>query len=203
MTGVKGKIVHELRELVPVTLFFLIGFLMLALTQRILLAEHGVHAGTFAAAAVGALVVAKVVVIADHLPLINRFPNRPLIYNVVWKTSVYFAASFAVRYAEHVVRIWRRTGSFGQANRALFDEIVWPHFWCVQMWLLVLLLVYCTGRELIEAVGRERVFAMFFGGSGYARFPGPGVSHATQSPGQPSRPSAPVRTGQSPDKELT
>ena len=42
------------------------------------------------------------------------------------------------------------------------DEIVWPHFWGVQLWLLVLLLVYCAIRELVRALGRERVTQMFF-----------------------------------------
>lgn len=47
-------------------------------------------------------------------------------------------------------------------NRRLYDEIVWPHFWGVQLWLLVLLLVYCALRELVHALGRERILKMFF-----------------------------------------
>lgn len=162
MSGIRGKVLHELRELVPVTLFFLVAFLLLALTQMLLLEEHGIRVVTFFAAAVGALVVAKVVVITDHLPWINRFPHRPLIYNVLWKTAIYFVASLVVRYAEHLIHFWRRMGSLAEANRQLFQEIVWPHFWCVQMWLLVLLLLYCSLRELIRAIGRERVVGMFF-----------------------------------------
>ncbi len=34
------------------------------------------------------------------LPLMNRFPNKPLIYNVLWKTTVYFVATYFVRYLE-------------------------------------------------------------------------------------------------------
>jgi len=32
----------------------------------------------------------------------------------------------------------------------------------VQLWLLILLLVYCAFRELVLALGRERIIAMFF-----------------------------------------
>jgi len=162
MSGIRGKVLHELGELVPVTLFFLVAFLLLALTQMLLLEVHGIRVVTFFAAAVGALVVAKVVVITDHLPWINRFPDRPLIYNVLWKTAIYFVASLVVRYAEHLIHFWRRMGSLAEGNRQLFQEVVWPHFWCVQMWLLVLLLLYCSLRELIRAVGRERVVGIFF-----------------------------------------
>ena len=88
--------------------------------------------------------------------------KKPLIYNVAWKTAIYFAASLAVRYGEHLIHFWRRSGDLATANRRLINEIVWPHFWGVQLWLLVLLLVYCTFRELVRALGRERVIQMFF-----------------------------------------
>jgi hypothetical protein len=32
----------------------------------------------------------------------------------------------------------------------------------VQLWLFILLLVYCTFRELVRTLGRQRVIAMFF-----------------------------------------
>lgn len=162
MSSLRHKLKHEARELIPVTLFFLVAFELLALTQALMLEQYGIKVTTFAAAAVGALIVAKVVVIADHLWFLNRFPEKPLIYNVVWKTGIYFVASIGVRYVEHVIRFWRKAGSFSAANRQLFDEIVWPHVLCVQVWLLVLLLVFCSLREYIRAVGRERVINLFF-----------------------------------------
>lgn len=162
MSGVGDMLVREMRELIPVTLYFLAGFFMLSVTQTLLLAEHGIRATSFAAAALGALVVAKVLVIADHLPWINRFSDKPLIYGVLWKAAIYFLASLVVRYAEHIIGFWRQTGGFVEANRHFFDEIIWPHFWCVQMWLLLLLFVFCLLRVLIRAIGRERMIAMFF-----------------------------------------
>jgi hypothetical protein len=162
MSTVAHKVKHELRELIPVTVFFLVSFQLLALTQALMLEEYGIRATAFLGAAIAALVVAKVVVIADHLPLVNRFPDKPLMYNVLWKTAIYFVASLAVRYAEHVIHFWRQTGDFATANRRLADEVVWPHFLAVQLWLLILLLVYCALRELVRALGRERVMQMFF-----------------------------------------
>jgi hypothetical protein len=45
--------------------------------------------------AIAALILGKAVLIADMLPLINRYPKEPLIYNVTWKTMIYLAiASF-------------------------------------------------------------------------------------------------------------
>src|SRR5687767_2958782 len=125
----REKVRHQLNELIPVTLFFVVAFQLLAVTHSLMLEQYGIRTTDFLAALVGALVVAKVVVLADHLPFVNRFPDKPLMYNVVWKTAIYFAASLLVRYAEHIIHFWRQTRGFASANRRLFDEIVWPHFW--------------------------------------------------------------------------
>jgi hypothetical protein len=156
------KVKHELRELTPVVLFFFITLQLLALTQSLMLKQYGIPSRTFLAATVMALVVAKVVVLTDLVPVVNRFPEKPLIYNVVWKTVIYFLASLVVRYAEHLIDFWRKSETFAIANRRLVAEIVWPHFWAVQLWLLILLLVYCAVRELVRALGKEKINQMFF-----------------------------------------
>ena len=162
MNSLGQKVKHELRELLPVTLFFFVAFELLALTDALMLKQYGIDATTFFAATMLALIVAKVVVITDHFELVNRFPEKPLIYNVTWKTLIYFLAALAFRYVEHLIHFWRTSPDLAEANRRLFDEIVWPHFWAVQLWLLILLLVYCAFRELVRAVGRERIIAIFF-----------------------------------------
>jgi len=40
---------------------------------------------------------------------------------------------------------------------------VWPHFWAIQILLVVLVLMYCTMREVIREIGGDKVRQMFFG----------------------------------------
>ncbi len=162
MSNLGEKVKHEIRELIPVTLFFFVAFQLLALTDALILKQYGIYATTFFAATMLAMIVAKVVVITDHFALVNRFPGKPLIYNVLWKTIVYSAAALVFRYLEHLIHAWRKSASFGEANDRLFDEIVWPHFWAVQLWLIVLLLVFCSIRELVRALGQEWLTELFF-----------------------------------------
>jgi hypothetical protein len=128
-----------------------------------MLRQYGIHAAAAAGATVGALLVAKVVLIADSFAVVNRFPEKPLIYNVAWKTTIYVLASLAVHYLEHLVPLWWRMGDLGTANHRLLEEIVWPHFWAIQLWLVVLLFMYCAMRELVRAIGPSEVSRMFFG----------------------------------------
>jgi len=164
------KVKHELEELIPVTVFFFAAFQLLALTDALILKQYGISISIFVTATIGALVAAKVVVITDHFALVNRFPEKPLIYNIVWKTLIYFAGWLLIRYAEHLIHFWRATGNIAETNRRIFSEIVWPHFWAVQLWMLILLLGFCAFRELVRALGRARITALFFHAPASVRF---------------------------------
>lgn len=161
--GIAERVKHELRELLPPTLFFLVAFHILVASRALMLREYGVKVSAIAGATIAALLVGKVVLLVDMLPAVNRFPEKPLVYNVAWKTALYLVGALVVHYLEHLVPIWWREGNVAVASRLLMGEVVWPHFWAIQLWLVVLLLVYCTLREFVRVVGRREVTAMFFG----------------------------------------
>ena len=163
MSKLGERIKDEVLEVLPPTIFFFIAFHILALFRALILRQYGVQMSTVAGATVAALLVGKVVLLADMLPFVNRFPEKPLIYNVAWKTAIYVVAALLVHYLEHLVPLWWRARDLAAANRQLLDEIVWPHFWAIQLWLLVLLFVYCAVRELVRVIGPHEVKRMFFG----------------------------------------
>lgn len=158
-----SRLKHEFVEVIPPAVFFFIAFQVIAFSRALMLEQYGIRVSTFLTATISALVVAKIVLIVDLFPFVNRFPEKPLIYNVVWKTAIYLVAALLVRYVEHLIPFVRESGDLAMANRRLLDELVWPRFWAVQLWLLVLFFVYCALRELIRALGRDRVRGMFFG----------------------------------------
>ena len=163
MNKILQRLKQEFLGVIPTAVFFFVAFQLLAFTRALILQEYGIQVSVFVAATIGALIVAKVVMIVDLLPLVNRFPDKPLIYNVLWKTAIYLLAAFLVRYIEHLIHFVRKYGDIAVANSHLLDEVVWPHFWIVQLWLLVLFLMYCALRELIRVLGRERVRSIFLG----------------------------------------
>ena len=59
--------------------------------------------------------------------------------------------------------LFRSAGGLAAGNEKLPAELVWPHFWAVQILLLVLIVMYSTGRELVRLIGREKVLRIFFG----------------------------------------
>ena len=73
--------------MLPPTIFFFIALHLVAFIRILMLKGTGIPFGTSVSVTVAALVLGKSVVIADLLPIINRFPEKPLAYNVVWKTT--------------------------------------------------------------------------------------------------------------------
>lgn len=163
MSNIVPRLKKEIMEAVPAAIFFFCAFQLIAFTKALILAEYGIQVSTFVNATIAALVVAKVVLLVDLLPFVNRFPDKPLVYNVAWKTVIYVLAAFVIRYVEHLIEYTREFGSIALANRHILEEFVWPRFLAVHIWLFVFLLMYCTLRELIRVLGRERIRTMFFG----------------------------------------
>lgn len=158
------KLKHEFLLILPPTIFFFFAFILLAITQRLIQREYGLPLTGFGVAVIGAVLVGKVVLITDNLAFMNKFPDKPLLYNIVWKSGIYFLATFLVRYFEHVLPLLREYGGIMEANRHLLAAVIWPHFWIIQMWLAVLFFLYCSLRELVRLIGREKVIRVFLAG---------------------------------------
>jgi len=163
MSKLSAKIKEEIEALLPPTLFFFIALHLVAFVRALLLKGTGIALTTSASVTVAALVLGKAVLVADLLPFINRYPEKPLAYNVAWKTTIYFLVATLLHYLERLVEFWREAGGLIAGNEKLLAEIVWPHFWALQIFLLVLILMYCTMYEFVRVIGGERVRRIFFG----------------------------------------
>jgi len=157
------KLKEEFFKLLPPTIFFFVALHIVAFVHVLMLERTGISPSSSVSIAIAALLLGKAVLIADMLPIINRFPNKPLIYNVAWKTVIYWLISVAIHYVERLIEFWRQTGSFAAGNEKLLSEIIWPHFWAIQIILFVLIAMYCMMHELVRVMGREKVMRIFFG----------------------------------------
>lgn len=163
MTKLSTKLKEEFFTLLPPTIFFFVALHIVMVVRVLMLKGTGISPFSSMSVAIAALILGKAVLIADMLPLINRFPEKPLIYNVAWKAFIYLLVSLLIHYLERLIDFWRQAGSIVAGNQKLLAEIVWPHFWAIQILLLVLILMYCTMHELVRVIGKEKVLRIFFG----------------------------------------
>ena len=163
MNKVAATIKEEFLALLPPTIYFFVALHIIALMRLLMVKATGITPLTSASVLVAALVLGKSVLLADMLPAINRFPDKPLIYNVAWKTLIYTVVALIIHYLEHLYDYAREAGGIVAGNEKMLATIIWPHFWAVQILLVVLIVLYCVMHELVRVIGRDRFVRMFFG----------------------------------------
>ena len=163
MHKILEKLKEEFYAILPPTIFFFVA-LHIVTFIRVLMAvgSHFVPLSTMSIA-IAALILGKAVLVADMLPPINRYPGKPLAYNIVWKTVIYLLMATVIHYVERLIDFSRQAGGIVAGNEKLFAEIVWPHFWAVEILLVVLIVNYCTARELVRVIGKKKMLRLFFG----------------------------------------
>jgi len=154
----------EFRDVIPPTVFFFFGFNFYLFTKRLILADYLIQYAGFAIATIGALLVGKVVLVADKMPFLRRFDYAPLAYPILFKTIVYTLLVFVVRLIEALVHYLMEGGVIGQGAFAahLMGRFSWPTFIATQLWIFVLFLLYVTGNELNSLFGGGELFKIFF-----------------------------------------
>jgi hypothetical protein len=64
-----------------------------------------------------------------------------------------------IQVLEEVIRALLKHGDLAPVGDALWR----PHFWVIQIWLVMVLLVFCTFRELIRVIGPGKAKEIFLG----------------------------------------
>jgi len=163
MSNVITTIKHEFMEMLPPTIFFLVALHIVAVIRALMVRSSGIELETSASILLAALILGKAVLIANMMPFINRFPDKPLIWNVGWKTLIYTLVALLVHYLERLYEYWKEAPSLAAANHTLLVEISWSRFWAIQILLLTLIFSYCVIAEIVRVVGRERFRRLFLG----------------------------------------
>src|SRR5215469_15990644 len=147
-SGVGAFLIKELKEVLPPTVFFAVGFNLIVLTINLILADYLASFASFMVATVTALVVGRAVLVANAMPFLRRFDTAPMIRPVLFKTFVYWAVVFLARLLEGMAEYWIGGGAFGGTWNYLVTHFSWHRFVAIQIWIFVLFLVYTFITEL-------------------------------------------------------
>ncbi|MGW8180040.1 MAG: hypothetical protein ACWGQW_14955 [bacterium] len=161
MKKIKALIAKEIREVLPAFVFFLFLFHMIALTKAVTLHNYSFTALRAAASTVGALIVAKAILLVEALPVAKLFSRRKVV-QIVWKTLLYASVALVFRFIEEMLPLISKYGDTRAASKAILDEISWPLFGVFALWILGGLLLYCLVSEVVRVAGLERVKEMLF-----------------------------------------
>src|SRR5271166_3703803 len=152
----------QVKHVLPPTIFFFVGFNLILWTKRLILEEHGVEFSGFFTATLAALLVGKAVLVTDKLAFMRRFDGAPLIQPILFKSAIYWVCVLVVRLAERLVHFLAAGGAIADFPTYLIEHFSWPRFLSIQIWLMVLFLIYVTTHELNMLIGDGELYRLFF-----------------------------------------
>jgi hypothetical protein len=152
----------QVRHVLPPTIFFFVGFNLILWTKHLILREHGIEFSGLLTATLAALLVGKAVLVTDNLQFMHRFDGAPMIQPILFKSAIYWACVFIVRLVEGFVHFLADGGATADFPGYLIERFSWPHFISIQVWLMVLFLIYVTIHELNMLFGDGELYRLFF-----------------------------------------
>ena len=162
----KGAISHKVRRFLLMFLYLWALFLLVSLSQDIVLRQRGISVSAqglgFINALVNALVLAKVMLVAEDLDLGRWRQRRPLIYPILYETLLLTVLFICFHLVEHIA-----IGLF--KGETLAASV--PHIGggglaglaCVGVILFIALIPFFAFKHVGRELGQGRLRAMLFG----------------------------------------
>jgi hypothetical protein len=107
------RIVLEIRQLLVMFLYLFVLIGLFTLYEHVVLAERHISYAFYGFALVNALVLAKVMLVADDLHVGRKFEDRPLIYPVLAKSVLFAVVFLCFRTLEDLLVGWWEGKTFG------------------------------------------------------------------------------------------
>jgi hypothetical protein len=155
------KLQHEIAAMVSVTLYFGCWLGALVLLKYLVLADYQIAFTHFSVALVGALVLAKVVLVLEHVPPGAWARPRPAWINVVLRTALYASGVFIVLLLEKAFEGRHEHNGFGASLIAVFEHADMVHVWLNTICLSAALLSYNMLSVVRKRLGKGVLLKMF------------------------------------------
>src|SRR5208282_3266311 len=107
----------EFLEILPAVLFFFIALMLILAMLKLFISQYSIEFYAFSRAAVGALILGKVVLLMDWAESGRRVSTYPRIMVIACKTCIYGLAVLTLGIGERLIHAYRRTGDFRDAVR--------------------------------------------------------------------------------------
>jgi hypothetical protein len=159
--NLRHKAIDEIKAVLLTTLYFAVWFGILMALKRLILAEYQIGFVGFSAALIGALVVAKVVLILEHVSLGPWVREQPAIVDVLLRTLLYAVGVFLVLVLEKAFEVRHEFGGVASALSNIFHHRDMPHVWANTIAVSSALLGFNALTILRRRLGNEEFTALF------------------------------------------
>jgi hypothetical protein len=159
--GFAQKLKHEIISVIELTTYFGCWLGVLVLFKYLLLTEYQVAFTGASVALVGALVLAKVVLILEHVSLGTWVRAQPAWVDVALRTLLYSFGVFIVVLLEKAFEGRHEYGNFGASLNEVIQHAEAPHIWLNTLCLSAALLSYNLLSVVRKRLGKGELLHMY------------------------------------------
>ncbi len=157
----KQKLRHEFINYWLTVLYLAIFFSVFSNYQRLILAHHGISYTEYGISVIKALVLAKVVLVAETLRVGRRVEDKPLAVPTLYKTVLFTLCVGAFGIAERLVRgLIRGLGPMGAVDEVMSG---FHYEWLARAMVVFFAFIpFFAVRELRRVLGEGVLHKLFF-----------------------------------------
>jgi hypothetical protein len=123
------KLRKEIKTVALATLYFAAWIGVLMVLKVLVLEEYQIEFRRWSLVLVGALVLAKVVLVLEHVPLGTWIQTRSAWVDLILRTGLYALGVFVVLVLEKAFEGRHEHGGFAPAVGSVFQRAEAPHVW--------------------------------------------------------------------------
>jgi hypothetical protein len=159
--GLKKKIFSEFKTYWVNVLYIALFFTIFTSYKRLILAHYQIVYGEYGISLIKALVLAKIILVAEHLHLGRGLENRPLVYPTLYKSFLFTVCVAIVNIIEFMIRGFLKAKELSGATDMFMEHFSYE--WVA--WMLATFIVFIPFfaiRELGRVLGRGKISELFF-----------------------------------------
>lgn len=158
-----ARLARELfRDLAPKVLFFFSAFILIFLLFKLFVEQYSIEFSAFTKAAVGALILGKVIPLLDWAQSGHRFETHRRVVVIACKTLVYALVVIVLGIGERIFEASRKQRSWNGGVHFVIANANIDRFLGLVLLISLVVGTYLTLQEIDRAMGKGALFRLLF-----------------------------------------
>jgi hypothetical protein len=156
------KIFEEIKIILRTAGYFAIVFILMMVMKKLYLKDYDIEFTGLSQAIIGALVMAKVIILMEFISLGPWVQHQPPIVDVVLRTLLYTLGVLIVVLLEKAFEDRHKAGSFGDAFSYVLSHRDIYHVWATTIGAAGSIFVYNSFSVVQRTMGKNGLAKLFF-----------------------------------------
>jgi fumarate reductase subunit D len=163
MPGAVGRrLIALFKEMLPPVSFFFVALMLIFVVVKLLALQYSIQFYAFARAAIGALILGKIVLLMEMAERRRKMSRLPRAAVVAFRTVIYAMAVVVFEFGARIVRAWHESGSLREGIALVRARANLDHFLALLILGCMVIAMYLTIEEISHAMGEGALTRLFF-----------------------------------------